>query len=252
MINESPMRAELVEWNDPGKKAIHPRIQDPGATKMILSVRNLDAILARARRAGAPILTTGGNPMTIEGPDGPRRVVLLQDPDGFFVELVQPTPPPAASAQASNNIYRVDFGVTVSDLDKMLAVFRDALGFDPKAGEFVQDELVAGIAGLPGAETRRARALVPGSNLELEFTEFRNVNRKVNESAPRDAGTPVLRLRIKDIEATLAKMSEKGVTVASKDGEYVSLSNANGSQRFAILHGPDNLKIQLVQAVPKN
>ena len=257
MINESPMRAEFIEWNEAGRKPIQPRIQDPGATRMILMVRNLDAILARVRRTGTTVVTSGGSPMTLETSAGTRKMILLKDPDGFFVELIQPLPPPLDATRASNNIYSIGFGVTVSDLDKTLSVFKVALGFDPKVGMWTQDEKVASIAGLPAAETRSAEAAVPGSNLQIEFREFRNVGRKANESSLRDPGTPILRLHVRDIDTTLTKLFAAGIKVASKDEQYVTLNtnlNTNGnSVRLVILRGPDNLMIQLLQnVVPGN
>jgi catechol 2,3-dioxygenase-like lactoylglutathione lyase family enzyme len=252
MIAESPMRAELVEWKADDRKPIRPRFQDPGAADMILMVRDIDAIMARVKKAGSTVISMGGEPVTIPLPNGKMRMVLLQDPDGFFVELIQPDPLPAAAAQASNNIFNISFSMTVEDMDKTLRVFK-AMGFEPQVGQWMSDKVRANAAGLPAtAQYRRATALVPGSSFEVAFLEFKGVDRKTYTSVPRDPGTPVLRLRVRDIESILGKLSSVGVTVASKDAQFVTLTNPNGAQRFAITNGPDNVKIQLVQAVPKS
>jgi catechol 2,3-dioxygenase-like lactoylglutathione lyase family enzyme len=250
MITESPMRAELVEWKADDRKPIRPRFQDPGAASMILAVRDIDSIMARVKKAGATVVTVGGEPASIPLPNGKMRMVLLQDPDGFFVELIQPDPLPPTATTASNNIFNISFGVTVEDMDRSLRVFK-TIGFEPQVGPWIADKVRSSAVGVPGAEYRRATALVPGSSFQVEFLEFKGVDRKTFTSVPRDPGTPVLRLRVRDVESILGKLSSVGVTVASKDGQFITLTNPNGSQRFAITNGPDNLKIQVVQQLPK-
>jgi hypothetical protein len=114
MIAESAMRVEAVEWNTPDRKPIRPQLQDAGA----------GVIMARVKQAHATVVTTGGEPVATTGPQGRSRQVMLQDPDGFFVELVQPVALPAISAQASNNIYDIAFAVTVDDMTRMTEVFK--------------------------------------------------------------------------------------------------------------------------------
>ena len=41
------------------------RIQDPGTATLVLVVRDIDAALARAMKANAPIVTPGGKPVTL-------------------------------------------------------------------------------------------------------------------------------------------------------------------------------------------
>ena len=251
MIAESPMRDENVEWNVEGRKPIRPRLQDPGAGVMVMHVRDLDAIMARVKQAKATIVTSGGQPVASEGPNGKSRSVVLQDPDGFFVELIQPDVLPASSAQASNNIYDIGFAATVDNLDRMVEVFK-AMGFEPRVGEWTKDKARARIAGVAsGTRMRRATALVPGTSFEVTLTEFRIAGKQHLQSRVRDPGTSMLRLRVRDMDSILARAKAVGLVVASKDGQPVTVMGANGGQRIAILDGPDNLKIQFVQAIPK-
>ena len=55
--------------------------------------------------------------------------IMLRDPDGFYVELIQPDSAPATPA---GNFLSVSFAFTVSDTERMMQVFRDALGFQPQ------------------------------------------------------------------------------------------------------------------------
>lgn len=251
MIAESPMRDENVEWKVEGRKPIRPRLQDPGAGVMVMHVRDLDAIMARVQQAKATVVTSGRKPVAIEGPTGTSRHVMLKDPDGFFVELIQPDSLPASSTQASNNIYNIGFAATVDNMDRMTDVFK-AMGFEPSLGEWTKDKAQARVAGVPSSTSlRRATALVPGTSFEVTLTEFKGVGRKHFQSRVRDPGTTMLRLRVRDMDSILARVKAVGLDVASKGGQPVTVMGANGGQRIAIINGPDNLKIQFVQAIPK-
>ena len=59
---------------------------------------------------------------------------------------------PSSSASADGNIVGVGFQATVSSLDGVLRVFRDALGFDPAVGTFSSDRALLDLMGTPGAE----------------------------------------------------------------------------------------------------
>ena len=98
MIQVSPMRAELVEFKDVDLKAVKPRLVDPGASLYILTVKDLDAVMQRVRKSGTPVVTAGGEPVTIDGDHGKMRAVVVKDPDGFFIELIQPQTLPESAA----------------------------------------------------------------------------------------------------------------------------------------------------------
>ena len=65
------------------------RVQDPGATTLVLIVRNVDEAFAPLKQAAVPVVTLGGAPIAVDG--GKARAVVVKDPDGHFVELRQPT-----------------------------------------------------------------------------------------------------------------------------------------------------------------
>jgi catechol 2,3-dioxygenase-like lactoylglutathione lyase family enzyme len=83
----SQMGVELIEYKGDDRKPARPRFQDPGAANLILTVRDLDAIVARVKRSPGRIQTLSGTPATIQNG---TRVIFVQDPDGFFVELTSP------------------------------------------------------------------------------------------------------------------------------------------------------------------
>jgi FAD/FMN-containing dehydrogenase len=63
---------------------------DPGTMHVAMDVDDLDAVLARLRDAGVPLVAEPGG--ISGGGTGRARVVFLADPDGFFVELVERSP----------------------------------------------------------------------------------------------------------------------------------------------------------------
>jgi len=80
----SQLGVEVIEYKDIARKPVDPGFQDPGAANLILTVRDLDAVMARVRKAGTRIVTKAGGPVTMDAGKGASfRVVFLKDPDGF-------------------------------------------------------------------------------------------------------------------------------------------------------------------------
>ena len=75
---------EPIEFAAIDQRPAKPRVQDPGAVTLVLLVRDVDGLLAKATQAGVPVLTPGGKPVAQANR---TRSVLLADPDGRPVEL---------------------------------------------------------------------------------------------------------------------------------------------------------------------
>ena len=247
------MRVETMEIGDPARQAVHPRFQDPGAATIVLTVRDLDAVLSRVKQNNVPIVTIHGGPVSMNAPDGGlTRAVMVKDPDGFFVELVQRTLAAPTTAPPERNVIDVGFAFTVSDTDRMVRVFQDALGFHLASSSFSTDQALQNLTGVTGGQVRRTSAIIPGSSTRIELFEFKGVDRKaVPQSTTRDPGSPVLRLRVKDTNEMIQRLAAVGVKVTSTGGEPVDVAGNAASQRFAITSAPDNLFIQVVQQIPQ-
>ena len=108
-IPGSSLSVELIDYKDIERKTAHPRFQDPGAASLILTVRDMDAMMAKLKAAHAHITSKGGEPATLKGPNGSTgHVVFVQDPDGFFVEISQRDPAPPTSAPESSNVIAIE------------------------------------------------------------------------------------------------------------------------------------------------
>jgi catechol 2,3-dioxygenase-like lactoylglutathione lyase family enzyme len=245
LVPESPMRAELVEFKDVDRRAVRPRVQDPGASILVLTVRDLAPVMARVKKSTAMVVTAGGDPVQLG--DG-SYAVLVSDPDGFFVELVQRNPAPASKAPADSNFIDVGFTFVVSDSSRMVRVFKDALGFDLQTGPFATDRSLEKLAGIRGMQVRRTTTTVPGTSFHVEFLEFKGRDRKPVHSRLQDPGSAVLRLVVRDVDASVKRLEASDVKVASAGGEVISLPGGNTTIRAAITSAPDNLFVQVLQA----
>ncbi len=244
-IPGSKLGVELIDYKDIDRKAAHPRFQDPGAASLILTVRDMDAMMAKLKAAHAHISSKGGEPATIQGANGSTgHVVFVQDPDGFFIEISQREPAPTTTAPAASNIIGGAFEIIVADLDQTLHIYRDVLGFQtlpPTAWDGTK--LMMDTAGTPGAQFRRSAATIPGTSVMMAFMEFKDINRQPLHTRIQDPGTAILQVGVRDIDATVNALKMAGVTVISKNGEPVM----NGTSKFCMMRDPNNLYLELFQ-----
>ena len=250
-IPGSEMAVEIVEFKGTTTSSAQPRLQDPGAIILHLTVRDIDALMVRVKQAKTPVVTTGGEPMTVGGNAGPvartTREVVVKDPDGIFVMLTQRDPAPATTAPLSANVIGAGFGVTISDTNKTIQLYRDVLGFQSQVDSaFHADPNQMSIMGTPGAQFRRSTALVPGSSFQVEFFEFKGIDQRPAHPAVHDPGASVLRLRVRDIDGIVKALKAAGNPVVSVGGEPVSI----GRSRAVILRELNNLYLQVMQAAP--
>src|SRR5262249_34598384 len=152
-----------------------PRPQDPGGTTLILLVRDIAAAFAPLKKAGVAVITPGGEPLAF-GPNNGVRGVIVSDPDGHYVELLQPNPLPDTTAPANSNIIGARVRITVADTEQTMRVYRDVLRMQPQIGEFSAIPLVD-LLGLKGSQLRLTNAQIPGSPVRLEFVELKGVAR---------------------------------------------------------------------------
>lgn len=84
---DDPLLLELVQYDRTDGHAIEPASANPGAAHLGLNVENLDSLYASLLERGAEFVSSPVTPTV--GPNAGGRAVLLLDPDGFRIELVQ-------------------------------------------------------------------------------------------------------------------------------------------------------------------
>jgi hypothetical protein len=197
-IPGSPLGVEFVEFKGVQQKPVNPRVQDPGASTLKLAVRDLDAVVSKVKQ---------------DIVQASKGTVLLKDPDGFFVQLIEGASTPASLA------------LTVNNTEETMRLYRDLLGFQPMAGT--------------------STAKVPGTSFDVEFVEYKGMDRQTLHPGIHDPGAGVLRLLVRDVDALLKTLKAAGVPVASAGGEVVAIAP---DRHFVILGDPNHFFFQLVAA----
>jgi len=238
-----------VEITKAASKPVERRVQDSGAFMLIVFVRDVDATFARVKALGAPIVTQGGAPIGLPAGKPRFRVVVVKDPDGHFVEIVQAEQPPETQAPPTANVIAVRVRLTVADVDKALTLYRDALGMKVRSvDEFKKDLDVNNMLGLKDAQYRVAMLEVPTTGLVFELIDFKGVDRKTVRGNIQDPGSTRIQLQVRDVDATIDALKRHGGAVASTGGTTVNLPGRGGATtKVAIVRDPDNLFLVLLQ-----
>jgi catechol 2,3-dioxygenase-like lactoylglutathione lyase family enzyme len=234
---------ELVEFVDVDRRAVHRRLQDPGAVTLILLVRDIDAAFTRLKQAGVPVVSTGGAPINMS-PTNKTRAIIVKDPDGHFVELAQVDPLPESTVSPASNIIGIRLRLTVEDVERTVAYYQKVLGVQAAIRPFVNNRAVMSMTGLPEkAEYRLSQVQLPDSSLVLEFIEFKGLNsaRAPTPSRVQDPGSFRLQLTFRDIDATLATLKDAGNQPISTGGVPVRMTFGSRPWRLAVVPDPSNL-----------
>jgi catechol 2,3-dioxygenase-like lactoylglutathione lyase family enzyme len=115
---------DLLEWQEPPPTGTPSTAADLGFNRIGFSVSDLDDLYARLAADG--VVGHGGPPheTTVEG-GAAVRTVVVDDPDGMLVELVQN----GVDRAGGSHVGFVAIGV--SDLARSRAFYSDVLGFRP-------------------------------------------------------------------------------------------------------------------------
>ena len=181
-----------------------------------------------------PIVTPGGRPVTTA--DG-SRAILIQDVDRRFIELREAESLPVTTTPLGD-IVDMRLSIAVNDMNQTTRVYRDVLGFTVE-GEttFTADAAMKTLTGLEKAQVRRSRVQAPGSQLWIEFVEFKGIDRTPLRMRIQDRGAARLQLRAQNIDALVVEMKKAGLKIASQGGVAIAIPpNLKG----AVVADPNN------------
>jgi hypothetical protein len=125
--------AELGDWQGTERHPVRPSLRAAGAAILLLSVRDIDPLVETVKKDGGAVETPGGAPKAFTATNaGPMkgRAVLVSDPDGFFIQLMQFDPLPESATTAMTNVIGAGLAFTVANADTTMRYYHDALGFD--------------------------------------------------------------------------------------------------------------------------
>jgi catechol 2,3-dioxygenase-like lactoylglutathione lyase family enzyme len=237
------MRFELTDFKGLDRKPARATYTDPGAASIVLYVRDIDAAVANAKKANAPIVTTGGAPVEITTSKGRTRSILLRDPDGFFVQLVQETPPPGAP---EGNVHRVSLAYTMESAEATAKFYNGMMGLQLQGpSAFSSDPAMLKLIGAPkGTEFRKLTGVMPGPQAYVEFTEFRGVPRTKFHLRVRDPGAPAMAIQVINLNGMIAEMKAAGVNVISANGQIVDFG---GGTHTIFVEDPNGMNVEIFE-----
>lgn len=237
-IPGSELGVELIEYKDIARSPAQIRFQDPGASVLQLRVRDIDSVLGRLADAPGRIWTPSGEPILL---GETTRIVFLQDPDGFFVELIEDS-----SAEGPGNVRGVSFELIIADSEENAAFYRAGLAAEPEVADGFDDTpLLTATVATAGSGFRRTAMQIPGTGVGMAFLEFRNIHRKPLSTRVQDPGTAILQLFVDDVVDMTAQLVRAGGTMITTGGAPVDL----GSGRLlSIIRDPNNLFLELIPA----
>jgi catechol 2,3-dioxygenase-like lactoylglutathione lyase family enzyme len=138
--------------------------------------------------------------------------------------------------------------VTVGDLDRSLAFYRDALGLELRSRRDVREDYIPRIIGREFTMVRQAFLGVPGSDSGVELLEYVGIERRPQTYEPVDPGSGHFALIVDNIHAVDARLRAAGYRARSTAPIEITGGPYRGS--FAIYFiDPDGHPVELIQRV---
>jgi glyoxylase I family protein len=140
-------------------------------------------------------------------------------------------------------------GITVSNLERSLAFWRDVLGFEFSHSAHQTGEMAKEITGVEGAEIKLAVLKAPGG-YKIELLEYlAPADRKRANLRPCDVGSVHVALLVHDLDAMLERIATSDWKAAGKPQRLQSGPNAG--KRVVYVRDPDGTTIELMQIAKK-
>ena len=136
-------------------------------------------------------------------------------------------------------------GITVSNLERSLAFWRDVLGFELSHTAHQTGELAREITGVEGAEIKLAVLKGPGGH-KIELLEYlAPPDRKRAILRPCDGGFVHVALLVDDLDAVLERIAAFGWNAGGKPQTLTKGPNAG--KRVVYVRDPDGTTIEFMQ-----
>jgi len=237
------MQFELTHFKGLERKPARATYTDPGAASIVFYVRDLEAAVANAKRANAPVISSGGAPVEITTARGKARSILLRDPDGFFVQVIEETP---AQGAPEGNVHRVSLAYTIESAEATAKFYNGMIGLElTGSSAFSKDPAMLRLAGAPeGTEFRKLTGVIPGPPAYVEFTEFRGVPRTKFHLRVRDPGAPAMAIQVINLNSMVAQMKASGTHLISANGQIVDFGNGTHN---IFVEDPNGMNIELFE-----
>ncbi|MEQ1760927.1 MAG: VOC family protein [Vicinamibacterales bacterium] len=243
----TPFGLELSEFVDIPRDTRQANPWDPGASSLIFRVRDLDSVVVKAKASAAPIVTLGGAP--IDTPAG--RSLLVRDPDGYLIHLIQASPADIAAATTGDMVVGTSIGITVADTNTALRFYRGLLGFDVRDTRRATSAELR-LNGLAAGELTQSVTVIPGTAISVVLSQFTLPSGATPAANPfrwriQDVGAPQFQLQVRDLDALIDRTKTSGYRFLSVGARPIQ--RAFGRFVFAI--DPDGVLVEFVEAAQK-
>jgi len=239
----TPYGLELSEFYDIPRRERVDSPYDPGSSRIIFYVRDLDTLYNSLRAANTPVVSLNGEIVNTSLGES----VLIRDPDGYMIQLVQASEADIAAATYPEQIISTHIGLTVADTARSLRYYQDLLGFEVEGRRqgSVADLQVNGLA---AGSLNQTTMIIPGTDTMVILDEYQLPAGTM--PAPRalswtiqDVGSPQFQLQVSDIDAFIELTQDAGYEFLSWDAEPIQ--RAFGRFVFAI--DPDGILVEYVE-----
>ena len=138
-------------------------------------------------------------------------------------------------------------GITVSNLERALAFWRDVLGFELSHRPHQTGDLASEITGVPGAEISIAVLKGYGHKIELlEYLAPPDRNQHV-DLRPCDVGFAHVAFTVDNLDAVVSAIAGSGWKAAGKP--QTLRAGPNAGKRVVYVRDPDGTTIEFMQPV---
>ena len=139
-------------------------------------------------------------------------------------------------------------GVTVSDMERALEFYRDALGLQVRSDGVRAGESVEPVVGVRPESMRSVFLSIPGSTTMLELFEYRGIDREPNRMRPCDTGFAHFCLYVPDLQAVWERVT--GLGHRSIRAPFRVTSGPHTGAMAVYLLDPDGFAVELYQVGP--
>jgi catechol 2,3-dioxygenase-like lactoylglutathione lyase family enzyme len=205
------MTIEAIEIKGIRSHQYNPPVNAPGASVLKLIVSDLDKTLALLKSERTPVISDKSEPVELSawpGLTGRIRAVMVQDPDGYPVQLMQLTPAPSSTAAASAKVLGARVAIVVDDIEATARLYQSLIGPDFKlwaSPGWLSDRTYQQLTGV-AAPFRIAMGLVPGSPVILELIEYKGHDRRYVRGHIQDPGTAHFLFMVKDTDVIMERV----------------------------------------------
>jgi catechol 2,3-dioxygenase-like lactoylglutathione lyase family enzyme len=139
-------------------------------------------------------------------------------------------------------------GVTVSDMDRALAFYRDGLGLEVEFDRILDGPYLPVVLDLDFSQIRAVYLRVPGG-VFIELLEYQGIERLSAAARPCDPGAGHLCLYVDGIDEIVERLQAAGFRARS-DGPVDITAGPNKGARSIYLQDPDGYPVELFQRRP--